>query len=252
MLIIGLLYGEGDFAQSICTAVNCGEDTDCTGATLGALYGILHGAESIPENWIAPIGRGIKTGSLNLGDLGYYGDQLPATIDALTDRTIAITRQVLMRHDQPVCLTDDATDLSALTPEQLDAGNLRATLFQNMNATVHRFDRFIVSVDYGAEGPLLRNGAPKTLVLRVESTYRTQSSLNVHWYAPENWHIAPTPSGTMPSFPPWFCGPREMTFTVETEAVQGPLQRAAIEITLPGYAAVMLVPVTLVNANLLP
>ena len=30
IIIIGLLYGEGDFGRSICLATNCGEDTDCT------------------------------------------------------------------------------------------------------------------------------------------------------------------------------------------------------------------------------
>ena len=99
MIIIGLLYGEGDFAKSICTTVNCGEDTDCTAATLGSIYGILKCIQSIPEEWSKPIGRKIKTACLNLGELGYYGNQLPPDIDNLTDRTIAITQQVIARHN---------------------------------------------------------------------------------------------------------------------------------------------------------
>ena len=97
MLIIGLLYGEGDFARSICTAVNCGEDTDCTGATVGAIFGILHGIDAIPPAWISPIGRTIKTACLNLGELGYFGNQLPHDVDAMTARTEHIARQVLLR-----------------------------------------------------------------------------------------------------------------------------------------------------------
>ena len=38
-VVLGLLYGEGDFKQSLIYAVNCGDDTDCTAATLGALMG---------------------------------------------------------------------------------------------------------------------------------------------------------------------------------------------------------------------
>gem|GEM_PF-3696541 len=34
---IGLLYGT-DFANALCIAVNCGYDTNCTGATVGALF----------------------------------------------------------------------------------------------------------------------------------------------------------------------------------------------------------------------
>ena len=40
---IGLLYGEGDFKNSVLYAVNCGDDTDCTGATVGAILGIVIG-----------------------------------------------------------------------------------------------------------------------------------------------------------------------------------------------------------------
>ena len=40
--VLGLLAGEGDFGKSLCIAVNCGNDTDCTGATLGAPLGILY------------------------------------------------------------------------------------------------------------------------------------------------------------------------------------------------------------------
>ncbi len=53
----------------ICTTVNCGEDTDCTGATAGSIFGIMHGAKAIPQKWIDPIGRGIKTIAINCGDL---------------------------------------------------------------------------------------------------------------------------------------------------------------------------------------
>ena len=46
---IGWLYGE-DFGDAICKAVNCGWDTDCTAATLGAILGIIGGASALPEN----------------------------------------------------------------------------------------------------------------------------------------------------------------------------------------------------------
>ena len=41
---IGLLYGGGDFGRSICIAAGCGEDSDCTAGTLGALLGIMGGS----------------------------------------------------------------------------------------------------------------------------------------------------------------------------------------------------------------
>ena len=44
---IGWLYGK-DFGDTLCTTVNCGYDTDCTGATVGALLGILGGRAGLP------------------------------------------------------------------------------------------------------------------------------------------------------------------------------------------------------------
>lgn len=83
IMMIGWLYGEEDFAKTLCTAVNCGEDADCTAATLGALWGILHGTAGIPQEWIKPIGETIKVGCL---DLTHQGEFIAGTISELTKR----------------------------------------------------------------------------------------------------------------------------------------------------------------------
>ncbi|MCR8636847.1 ADP-ribosylglycohydrolase family protein [Paenibacillus radicis (ex Xue et al. 2023)] len=49
--VLALLYGEGDFAQTQMISLNCGYDTDCTCATAGAIFGIMHGASQLPELW---------------------------------------------------------------------------------------------------------------------------------------------------------------------------------------------------------
>ena len=60
-VVLGLLYGKGDFKQSLIYAVDCGDDTDCTGATLGSLMGIMGGMKVIPDDWRAYIGDDIKS-----------------------------------------------------------------------------------------------------------------------------------------------------------------------------------------------
>ena len=46
--VMGLLCSEGDFGLAIERAVMAGFDTNCTGATVGSVMGVLHGAELSP------------------------------------------------------------------------------------------------------------------------------------------------------------------------------------------------------------
>ena len=79
-VLIGLLWGAGDFKKSMLTAINCGDDTDCTAATVGATLGILGGSEAVPKDWKQHIGDEIVTVSINRGDVGR---SIPYTCTAL-------------------------------------------------------------------------------------------------------------------------------------------------------------------------
>lgn len=46
-----LLYGGGDYGKSICMAVSQGFDTDCNGATVGSVLGVMLGYEKLPREW---------------------------------------------------------------------------------------------------------------------------------------------------------------------------------------------------------
>jgi ADP-ribosylglycohydrolase len=61
LIVLGLLYGEGDFGRSICIAVMGGFDTDCTGATLGSILGAQAGAANLPREWTDPLGDMTKS-----------------------------------------------------------------------------------------------------------------------------------------------------------------------------------------------
>jgi ADP-ribosylglycohydrolase len=76
--ILGLLAGNGDFGKTICAAVNCGKDTDCTGASAGAVFGILY-PDRIEDKWLKPIGRSLV---LNKQITGITH---PPTLDGFTD-----------------------------------------------------------------------------------------------------------------------------------------------------------------------
>ena len=108
-----------------CVAVNCGEDTDCTAATAGSLFGIMNGIDAIDQKWIDPIGNKINTMTLNIGDFAYTDDQgistrIPADVNELSERTEKVARQMIMDKDLGVVVSDtQETDLSAIADAAL-------------------------------------------------------------------------------------------------------------------------------------
>jgi ADP-ribosylglycohydrolase len=61
LVALGLLYGKGDYGQSIGTAVMGGWDTDCNGATVGSILGVMLGADQIPPQWTEPLNNEIES-----------------------------------------------------------------------------------------------------------------------------------------------------------------------------------------------
>lgn len=82
-----LAYGEGDFERSLLLGTNCGYDTDCTAATVGATLGMLLGADGIPARWTEPIGNAVWIGP------GILGIAAPTTLEDLTARTLALAER---------------------------------------------------------------------------------------------------------------------------------------------------------------
>jgi len=88
IVAIGLLWGEGDYAKSICRAVQPCFDTDCNGATTGSILGILHGRRSLPARWIDVIHD-----TLHTGVTGYHTVRLAD----ITRDSLAIIERVAAR-----------------------------------------------------------------------------------------------------------------------------------------------------------
>ncbi len=50
-VVIGLLYGDGDFTRTFEIATRCGDDADCNPATAGGVLAAILGFKNIPEFW---------------------------------------------------------------------------------------------------------------------------------------------------------------------------------------------------------
>ena len=51
-VVMGLLYGEGNFYKTIDVATRCGQDSDCNPATAGGILATMQGYDRIPEYWM--------------------------------------------------------------------------------------------------------------------------------------------------------------------------------------------------------
>ncbi len=50
-VVMGLLYGGGDFTKSLEIATRCGQDADCNPSTVGGILGAVLGYDNIPAYW---------------------------------------------------------------------------------------------------------------------------------------------------------------------------------------------------------
>jgi hypothetical protein len=51
-ILIGLLYGEGDFYKTMDISTRCGQDSDCNPASAAGILGTMLGYSNIPEYWM--------------------------------------------------------------------------------------------------------------------------------------------------------------------------------------------------------
>jgi hypothetical protein len=71
LVLLGVLYGEGDFSRTIGLTVAGGRDTDCTGATAGSLMGAACGFRKLPPHWIRPLNDTYRSVMLGCHELSF-------------------------------------------------------------------------------------------------------------------------------------------------------------------------------------
>ena len=187
-MAIGLLYGDGDLGKTVCTAVNCGDDTDCTAGTAGAILGIIQGASALPENWKRPIGDRIVTCAIDPSDHA----PIPHTLGDLTDRVVrraiiaSYENRTLMRlTEQPDDFPDDFSD-SLLAQEVAQAIWARSPFELSFP-----LDFLEVAIDY-QDGPDFFPGQTKNLTIKVRYYTGHVNTLQFVWRLPPGWRITPS------------------------------------------------------------
>ncbi|NLG37729.1 MAG: ADP-ribosylglycohydrolase family protein, partial [Clostridiales bacterium] len=249
--VLGLLYGEGDFKKSMILAINCGDDTDCTGATLGSLMGIMYGTSIIPPDWQRYIGDDIITISIIRG-FGLF----PRTCQELTDCVMNLL-PVTTRTDNMTLMHRGGHGFSVDAQENNFEG-VAAADFMGRAFVERMFNRSRYSfttenvfaqalVEFDREPVIAAGGSLSGRVSVRLLRMCEQKRFSLHWHLPEGWTV----SGGMSLHVNAMHSPlREhaaAAFTLTAGDSVAGNNRLILEITCAGRPTPVLVPITILG-----
>lgn len=212
-IVLGWLSGGGDFGSSICTAVNCGFDADCTGATLGALLGILN-PDSIGEEWTKPIGRDLVLSS------GIVGMHHAATLDEFCEQLISLALKVVDYYECPVSISGapGPREIAPLHPpyQAYAPEVVQRNDFSPLESLV-AVEPLRVSVEYSG-GVAFAPGVPSAVSVVIFNPCDRPVSGELEFRVPDGWSV----------------GPRRTSLCLEPRASQ----TCRLSITAPGADAI--------------
>ena len=244
---IGLLYGEGDFKKSMICAVNCGDDTDCTAATVGSIMGIINGTAGIPKDWQNFIGDSIVTLCIN----GSYNARIPKTCTELANRVAALVPEVMKANQVEFEFTDGEEEIDM---EELQEYNtLTSDAFFNISPYSYDIDKnrtvkIKVELD---KTPRVRSGEER----KVKLTFSTETAcesrkLQMRLILPDSWgssYYERTIALDYPQPLHAIYGIASTEFTITAGDVISAVNRVYAEITCPSIPYPIMVPIIFIG-----
>ena len=245
--ILGLVYGEGDFKKSLIYAINCGDDTDCTGATAGSVLGIIKGASGIPEDWKEYIGDRIIPICVNAS----YRERIPATCTQLTEWVIDTLPMVMNEYGIDVEFTDAESEIdSAEAAKVLDGYVADVFSRSRWSFEVNSITHTDAIVEY-EKAPQVKPGDTFKIKVTLKNKrydphyYEVNAQLPEGWTADYNRVIYAAHNTVEVSRFGTGVGTWEMTITVGENVA--PVNRIPIVLTSLAHAVPVTIPVVLVG-----
>ncbi len=249
--IIGLLWGDGDFKKSVICACNCGDDTDCTCATVGATMGILNGMAGIPEDWKVYIGDEIVTVSINKGD-GAAGARVPKTCTELTDRVCAQAPFVLFANKATTVIGDHSDEIPENAEEFLrgKCEKLRKeTVFVPFTAH-YESDCLIADVVLDRAPDIEANGEISvTVYVRVHRSLGDDIiNLTCRWWLPEGFTVTSgRKTAIITNKNPHDSGIATLRYTLKAGESVDAVSRCVLEVVPESRFSALYIPVVLLG-----
>ncbi|MEA4945667.1 MAG: ADP-ribosylglycohydrolase family protein [Propionicimonas sp.] len=181
--VIGLLYGT-DFGNGICTTVNCGYDTDSSGAAIGSYLGIILGSAGLPEEWVAPLGTGISTNE-SWGGVRHLADgtnPVPADLDELIARIRVAAQRVLRERG----VLGEGTSYSVVLDDLYADAGIAELLACDPNTVPFPGEDLDVAIAY-VDGPGCVPGAVQRIRTRLTNRRLDPIDLTAALRVPAGW-----------------------------------------------------------------
>ena len=243
---IGLIYGEGDFKKSLIYAVNCGDDTDCTGATVGALLGIVGGSAGIPKDWADYIGDRIMQVCIN----GGYVPRIPKTCKDLTARVFKIVPDVMKANGVDFEFSDE----DEYTEAELARYN-RLTSADFLNRSPYSYDiNGIYSINARVEldkTPRVKPGDVRhvSVTLKTHAKFRITRKVFVKLILADGFTAADYEKTRMLEYPVYdhgINGECKLEFDITAGDKIDITNRCYVEVTAQYLPAPMIIPITFI------
>ncbi|MDI4645147.1 ADP-ribosylglycohydrolase family protein [Cohnella hashimotonis] len=107
VVVLSLLYGEGDFSRSINICNMCGWDTDCNVANVGTILGVKNGLQGMDAAWRKPINDFLccssVIGSLNILDLPWCASYIARFGYLLSEQPVPEAWRFILDTDRIRC-----------------------------------------------------------------------------------------------------------------------------------------------------
>jgi len=119
-VVIGLLYGRGDFGKTIDISTRCGQDSDCNPASAGGILGTMIGYSGIPVKWIAAINQ-VEDLPFSYTELSLnkvYTTGYKHAIEMITKHGGEVSGENIRIASQPVKTVQTETNFAGLKPIQ--------------------------------------------------------------------------------------------------------------------------------------
>ena len=245
---IGLLYGEGDFKKSVLYAVNCGDDTDCTAATVGATLGIIGGTAAIPNDWKEFVGDRIVTISIS----AMHKMHIPKTCTELTERIAALLPRVMQANKVKFTLTDEMTDFPAELAEKYNrVSPEKYFAYSPYSYEITHYSAFSVRVEL-SDTPRVAPGDTRRVKLTIQSSpyLRETHKLQFRLLAPNGWsagHYPKTLTLLYPQPAHKLFGNASIEFDLTVGENVDAVNRVYMEITSSELCYPMMIPITLIG-----